>query len=74
MSENGQNMSALNDTQSRSTLLVCAELLGGMAALARHLNVSEQHLAEWVAGRSSPPPDIISKALDLVIAATRPGA
>ena len=51
----------------------CAELLGGMGPLAKHLNVSEQQLAEWVAGRSSPPPEIVSRAVEPVIAATRPG-
>ena len=59
------------DTQGRSILLACAELVGGMAVLAKQLNVEEQQLAEWVGGRSSPPPEIVVKAGDVVIASSR---
>ena len=60
-----------SDTQGRSILLACAELVGGMAVLAKHLDVSEQQLAAWVAGRESPPPDVVVRAGDAVIALSR---
>ena len=64
-------MADADDTQGRSILLACAELLGGMPQLAKHLDVTEQQVAEWVAGRSSPPPQILVKAVDPVIANNR---
>ena len=56
------------ETPGRTILLRCAELLGGMGPLAKHLNVSEAQLAAWLAGESLPPPDVILKALDTVVA------
>jgi DNA-binding transcriptional regulator YdaS (Cro superfamily) len=52
-------------------LLACAELLGGMGELAKHLGVTEKQLAEWVAGRASPPPEMLLKAVDPIIAGNR---
>jgi hypothetical protein len=61
----------LTDTQGRSILLNCAELLGGIGELARHLNVSEQQVAEWLAGRSAPPPQIMVMAVESIVAKHR---
>jgi DNA-binding transcriptional regulator YdaS (Cro superfamily) len=62
-------MSAPDNTQN--ILLACVELVGGMPQLAKHLRVSEQELAEWIAGRSRPPPGILLLAVEPVIAANR---
>jgi transcriptional regulator with XRE-family HTH domain len=57
------------DTQGRSILLNCLELVGGIAELAKRLNVSEQQVAEWLAGRSSPPPEVMVNAVEAVLKA-----
>ena len=69
--ENFRVADQFSDTQGRSILLACAELLGGMQELAKHLDVPEHQLAVWVAGRASPPPEILVKAVEPVIAANR---
>lgn len=67
----GRLSKEFTDTQGRSILLACAELVGGIAALAKHLNIPEEQLAAWVAGRAIPPPDIVVKAGDAVISLSR---
>jgi hypothetical protein len=57
----------LSDTQGRSILLACAELIGGVAELARHLNVPTETVAEWLAGRSSPPPEVLVTAVEEIL-------
>lgn len=44
-----------------------AHKLGGFAALARYLDVGDATLADWVAGKSVPPVEIILRAVDVLI-------
>jgi len=60
----------MNPTQAVLEERVAA-LEGGVAALAKHLDIPEEQLAAWVAGRASPPPDIVVKAGDAVIRLSR---
>ena len=48
---------------SQRILTRCAQELGGAAALARHLGISERTLAEWLSGRQVPPVEAIMKAI-----------
>jgi hypothetical protein len=48
---------------SQRILVKCAHRLGGVAALAKHLEVSEGTLAEWLNGRNVPPVDVIMSAV-----------
>lgn len=48
---------------SQRILSKCAQELGGAAALARHLAVSDAALAEWLSGKRVPPVEIIMKAI-----------
>ncbi len=44
-----------------------AEILGGTARLARHLQVPESDLRKWLAGEAKPPKNVFLRAVDLVI-------
>jgi hypothetical protein len=48
---------------SQRILIKCAHRLGGAAALANHLQVSEGMLAEWLSGKNVPPVEVIMKAV-----------
>ena len=48
---------------SQRILTKCAHELGGAAALARHLGISEGTLAEWLSGQHVPPVEAIMKAI-----------
>ena len=48
---------------SQRILINCAHRLGGSAALARHLGVGEDTLADWLSGERVPPVDVIMKAI-----------
>lgn len=58
-------------TLAQSILTTCAERLGGVPALARHLEVPEGIVADWIAGNSVPPAPILLKAVDPLIAPNR---
>lgn len=44
-------------------LVKAAQKLGGAAALAKFLGVSEATLGEWIAGKDVPPAEVILKAV-----------
>lgn len=48
---------------SQRILIKCAHRLGGVAALAKHLGVSEVTLGEWLNGKLVPPVEIVMKAV-----------
>ena len=48
---------------SQRILVKCAHQLGGAAALAKHLAVSESTLAEWLSGKKVPPVEAIMQAI-----------
>ena len=48
---------------SQRILRMCAQRLGGVAALAKHLGVSEGLLAKWLSGELCPPVAVIQKAV-----------
>jgi hypothetical protein len=55
------------------TLHRACELLGGLDALSRHLNVSAPMLARWISGLEQPPLDVFLAAVDIVLLAAGPG-
>jgi hypothetical protein len=55
------------------TLHRACELLGGLDALSRHLNVPGPTLARWIGGLEQPPLDVFLKAVDIVLLAAAPG-
>lgn len=57
---------------SQRILVKCAHRLGGVGALAKHLDVSEGTLAEWLSGRLVPPVEIIMKAVSPLLAEPGP--
>jgi len=59
---------------SRRILVKCAHRLGGVGALARHLEVAEATLAEWLSGKSVPPIDLVIKAVHPFIDDAEPSA
>ena len=56
------------------TLHRACEMLGGVDALARQLNVSEATLTRWIGGLEQPPLDKFLAAVDIVLLADNPGA
>jgi transcriptional regulator with XRE-family HTH domain len=56
---------------SQRILAKCARELGGAAALAKHLGISESTLAEWLSGGQVPPVEAIMKAIAPLISAAR---
>jgi hypothetical protein len=57
---------------SQRILIKCAHRLGGVGALARHLEISEGTLAEWLNGTSVPPVELIMKAVTPLIGELEP--
>ena len=55
------------------TLHRACEMLGGVDALSRQLNVPEATLARWIGGLEQPPLDVFLKAVDIVLLAAEPG-
>ena len=55
------------------TLHRACEVLGGLDALSRHLNVPGPTLARWIGGLEQPPLDVFLKAVDIVLLAAAPG-
>ena len=48
------------------TLRRAAEIVGGEVELALRLKVTPSHLALWLTGVETPPPDAFLRAVDLV--------
>jgi hypothetical protein len=46
-----------------------AEILGGNAALCRHLQVPDAVLGAWLLGTDMPPTHVFLKAVDLLVSA-----
>jgi hypothetical protein len=56
------------------TLHRACEVLGGMDALSRHLNVPPAALERWIGGAEPPPLDVFLAAVDVVLLGAEPGA
>ena len=56
------------------TLHRACEVLGGLDALSRHLNVPAAPLARWIGGAEPPPLEVFLAAVDVVLLASEPGA
>jgi len=52
---------------SQRILTTCAHKLGGTAALAKHLAVSELTLTAWLTGKQVPPVEVIMQAISPLI-------
>jgi hypothetical protein len=57
---------------SQRILIKCAHRLGGVAALAKHLEVPESTLADWLNGSRVPSVDLILRAVSPLI--SEPGS
>ena len=55
------------------TLHRACEVLGGVDALSRQLNVPAPTLARCIGGLEQPPLDVFLKAVDIVLLAAAPG-
>jgi len=48
-------------------LLACVTRMGGVVLVARYLNVSEDQLRGWLAGKTAPPVAVVLKAIEPVV-------
>jgi hypothetical protein len=55
------------------TLHRACEVVGGVDALSRHLNVPAAVLARWIGGLEAPPLDKFLAAVDIVLLGAAPG-
>jgi hypothetical protein len=55
------------------TLHRACEVLGGMDALSRHLDVPAATLTRWIGGADQPPLKIFLAAVDVVLLGAEPG-
>jgi hypothetical protein len=55
------------------TLHRACEVLGGLEATSRHLDVSAAKLTRWIGGMESPPLEVFLAAVDVVLLAAEPG-
>ncbi len=53
------------------TIARTAELLGGMDALSKHLQVGRDDLRDWERGASKPPAEVFLRVVDVLIRETR---
>jgi len=56
------------------TLHRACEVLGGLDALSRQLNVPPAKLTRWIGGAEPPPLDVFLAAVDIVLLAAEPGS
>ena len=56
------------------TLHRACEVLGGLDALSRHLDVPAASLTRWIDGSEQPPLEIFLAAVDVVLLGAEPGA
>ena len=54
----------------RVTLARAAEYVGGAQALCERLDVPMRELTLWLQGKSTPPPTVFLKAIDIVLVET----
>jgi hypothetical protein len=52
---------------SQRILGKAANKLGGVVALSKYLGIGDATLADWTAGRSVPPAEVILKAVSLLV-------
>ena len=55
------------------TLHRACEVLGGLDATSRHLDVPAAALTRWIGGVESPPLEVFLAAVDVVLLAAEPG-
>ena len=55
------------ETTYARTLHRACLILGGVAALARHLGVHEASLQKWLEGREEPPQMVFLAAIELIL-------
>jgi hypothetical protein len=55
------------------TLHRACEVVGGLDALSRHLNVPGPTLARWIGGVENPPLDKFLEGVDIVLLGAEPG-
>ena len=56
---------------AQSILIICATKFGGVEPLSVHLGVKEDDLLEWLGGGTTPPIEIVQKAIAPFLGATR---
>jgi len=56
------------------TLHRACEVVGGLDALSRHLDVPAPALARWIGGLELPPLDKFLEAVDIVLLGAEPGS
>lgn len=56
---------------AQSILTICATKFGGIGSLSLHLGVRENDLLEWISGQSTPPIEVVRKALDPFLGGTK---
>ncbi len=66
-------MHALATVYARTLHRAC-EVLGGLDALSRHLDIAPAALARYIDGAETPPLDVFLAAVDIVLLASEPGA
>jgi hypothetical protein len=66
-------MQALATVYARTLHRAC-EVLGGLDALSRHLDIAPAALARYIDGAETPPLDVFLAAVDIVLLASEPGA
>lgn len=54
------------------TLHRACEMLGGVNALSRHLNVPAEKLTRWIGGAEEPPVEVFLAAVDVVLLGAEP--
>jgi len=56
------------------TLHRACEVVGGLDALSRHLDVPAATLARWIGGLEQPPLNVFLAAVDIVLLGAEPGS
>ena len=67
-------LSATRITVYARTLHRACEVLGGIEALSRHLDVPIPALTRWIGGVEDPPLNVFLKAVDVVLLGAEPSA
>ena len=56
---------------AQSILTICAAKFGGVEPLSIHLGVREYDLLRWIGGGSTPPVEVVQKALEPFLGPTK---
>ena len=59
---------------SQHVLLKAVSALGGIEKLAEHLEVPQETLCDWIAGKSVPPVDAVLKAFSPLVTTSDPAS